>query len=73
VTREDFRPLVHGVNIPTDIFWGTDDGMTPVSDAKIFHRDIAGSELHIYEGVRHGVHRDKAKEIAAVITTRLHQ
>ncbi len=71
VTREDFRPLVSGVNIPTDIFWGTDDGMTPISDSKIFHREIEGSELHVYEGIRHGIHRDKAKEIAEIIRLRL--
>jgi pimeloyl-ACP methyl ester carboxylesterase len=69
VTQEDLRPLLSSINIPTDIFWGTDDGMTPVSDAYVMHKDIRGSRLHLYQGVRHRVHRDKAADIAAVITS----
>ncbi len=68
VTREDFRSLLSGVNIPTDIFWGTQDGMTPIGDAFIYEAGIEGSTLHVYEGVRHGVHKERAKEIAEVIT-----
>jgi pimeloyl-ACP methyl ester carboxylesterase len=67
VTGEDLRPLLAHVKVPTDIFWGTDDGMTPVADAKVMHKEIEGSKLHLYKGVRHGVHRDRAKEIAGVI------
>ncbi len=67
VTAEDLRPLLSKVTVPTDIFWGTDDGMTPVSDGKLMHREIKGSHLHLYPGIRHRVHRDKAQEIAAVI------
>lgn len=67
VTAEDFRPLLSFIHVPTDIFWGTDDGMTPVSDAHIIKRGIPGSALHLFPGVRHRVHRDKATEIAEVI------
>lgn len=68
VTREDLRPLLSHIATPTDIFWGTEDGMTPYSDAKIMEREIPGAVLHSYPGVRHAVHKDKAAEIAAVIT-----
>jgi len=71
VTAEDLRPLLKGITIPTDIFWGTDDGMTPVQDAQVMHEGINRSALHLYPGVRHGVHRDKAAEIAAVIRERM--
>ncbi len=67
ITSEDFRPILPSIKIPTDIFWGTEDHMTPVSDAYIFKNGIAGSRLHIYQGVRHRVHRDKAQEIAQII------
>ena len=53
--------------MPTDIFWGEDDGMTPVSDAHVMHKEISGSTLHLYKGVRHRVHRDKAREIGKLI------
>ncbi|MBU0767000.1 alpha/beta hydrolase [Patescibacteria group bacterium] len=67
VTNEDLRPLLSNITIPTDIFWGEDDTMTPIEDAHIMHEAIKGSSLHTYPGVRHGVHRDKAREIAEVI------
>lgn len=71
VTAEDLRPLLAFVHVPTDIFWGTDDRMTPVSDAYVMNRGIAESKLHIYQSVRHGVHRDKAIDIADVICEQL--
>jgi len=64
VTREDLKPILSQINVPTTIFWGEEDTMTPVSDGKLIHEQIAGSELHIYPEVRHGVHRDCADEIA---------
>lgn len=67
VTQEDLRPFLKDIKVPTDIFWGKDDGMTPYSDALVMNQEIKGSQLHSYEGVRHRVHRDRAKEIAEVI------
>ena len=67
VTKEDLRHLFPLVKVPTDIFWGTEDAMTPVGDAYLFKNGIPGSRLHLYQGVRHGVHKDKANEIAALI------
>jgi pimeloyl-ACP methyl ester carboxylesterase len=67
VSKEDLRPLLSKVNLPTTIFWGEDDRMTPVSDAHIMHKAIAGSALHIFHDVRHRVHRDRAEDIAEVI------
>ena len=67
VIQEEIRPLLGNISIPTDIFWGEDDKVTPVSDAHIIHDEIKGSSLHIYPGVKHKVHRDKAREIAEII------
>lgn len=71
VAREDLRPLLPSIDIPTDLFWGKDDGMTPFSDALIMEREIPNATLHAFEGVRHRVHRDKAKEIAEVIREKI--
>jgi pimeloyl-ACP methyl ester carboxylesterase len=71
VTQEDLRPLLSFVHVPTDIFWGTEDTYTPVSDAYVMQRGIKDSKLHVFQGVRHRVHRDKAAEIAAVIISNL--
>ena len=67
VSREALRPLLSTINVPTTIFWGEEDRMTPVSDAHIMHKAIAGSQLHIFHNVRHRVHRDRAEDIAEVI------
>ena len=71
VSQEDLRPILPFIKTPTDIFWGTDDTMTPVSDAYVIHKGISGSNLHLYQGIRHRVHRDKAGEIAKVIRSSL--
>ncbi len=72
VSQEDLRPLLACIDVPTDIFWGTQDQMTPIGDAYVMHDAIKGSNLHIYPGIRHRVHRDKAIEIAQVIKKRLY-
>lgn len=69
VTQEDLRPLLKNIEIPTDLFWGTEDGMTPYSDARIMEQAIPHATLHTYEGVRHRVHRDRANDIAQIIKT----
>ncbi len=71
VTEEDFQPLLKNINVPTDLFWGTEDGMTPHKDSKIFTREMTNIRLHTFTGIRHAVHRDKAKEIASVIQARI--
>ncbi len=71
VTKEDLRSLLSEIKVSTDLFWGQNDGMTPVGDADIMHTGIAGSSVHIFPGVRHAVHRDKAEDIAKVIRATL--
>lgn len=71
VSKEDLRPLLQDLAVPVDIFWGVQDGMTPFSDALVMEKAIKGSVLHSYQGIRHGVHRDKAREIADVIKGRM--
>lgn len=71
VCKEDLRPLLKQITIPTDIFWGENDGMTPLADGIFMHEKIKGSFLHTYPHTRHRVHRDHAKEIAQIISERL--
>lgn len=70
VSREDLRPLLSKIHVPTDIFWGTEDRMTPVADAHVMHKAISGSQLHLFPG-RHAVHRERAREIASSLLERL--
>ncbi|MFH0770474.1 MAG: alpha/beta hydrolase [Candidatus Peregrinibacteria bacterium] len=71
VTDEDLTPLLSHINVPTDIFWGTADTQTPISDAHVMHETIKGSALHLFPGLRHRIHRDRATEIAAVIRSNI--
>lgn len=71
VSAENLKPLLRDIHVPTDLFWGKQDGMTPFADALVMENLIPNAVLHAYEGVRHGVHHDKAREIADVIRARM--
>jgi len=67
VINEDLTPLLSTISVPTDLFWGESDTMTPLRDSEIMNKKIVQSKLHTYPGIRHRVHRDRAKEVAGVI------
>lgn len=73
VTARDLRPLLTHIAAPTDIFWGSDDRMTPVRDATLIHERLRHSSLHVFAGVRHAVHRDRAREISEVIVAKIRE
>ncbi len=72
VINEDLTPLLEWIKVPTTLFWGEDDTMTPLADSEIMNKKIVQSRLYTFKGVRHRVHRDKAMEIAEVIRRDLH-
>ena len=72
VSNENLSPLLNKINVPTHIFWGEDDTMTPLSDGELIKKHIKESALYTFENVRHRVHMDKAIEIAEVIKTTLY-
>ncbi|MSR87239.1 alpha/beta fold hydrolase [Candidatus Peribacteria bacterium] len=71
VSAEDLTPLLHLVTVKTDIFWGSADGMTPLADGLLQSKLILQSELHVFPGVRHDVHRRCAAAIEDVIRKQL--
>lgn len=71
VINEDLTPLLENITVPTDLFWGEDDKMTPLSDGQLMNTKIVQSTLYTFPGVGHRVHRDKAVEIAVVIRKQL--
>jgi 3-oxoadipate enol-lactonase len=46
-TREDFRPKLSGIKVPTLIIHGEKDLLLPVSFAEEIHKNLPGSQLHI--------------------------
>lgn len=71
VIEEDLEGLLDTISQPTDIFWGTKDKITALRDGKIMNKKIVQSNLYTYRGTRHGVHRDRASEIAEIIRKQL--
>ena len=71
VSAQDLRPMLPTIALPCDIFWGTDDRMTPISDSRIMAHAIPQAILHVFPGVRHAVHRDRAGDIARCIVQAL--
>jgi pimeloyl-ACP methyl ester carboxylesterase len=67
VVDEDLKESIDQIHRPTLIVWGDQDSYVPVKDAYLMHEKIGGSELHIIEGGRHGIHKTHAKEVAAWI------
>ena len=63
ITKEDLRPLLPKITVPTEIFWGEDDHMTPIEDGRIMAKEIPHAVLHTFPGTRHAVHKERAKEI----------
>jgi pimeloyl-ACP methyl ester carboxylesterase len=55
------------LKLPTLIIWGGRDYLTPVEDAKIFYRNVAGSNLVIFDDLGHMPHEeDPARTVRAV-------
>lgn len=54
VRRLDFNGVgINQLKVPTLILWGDQDRWIPPAHAALFHRDIAGSQLIMYQGLGH--------------------
>jgi pimeloyl-ACP methyl ester carboxylesterase len=59
------RALMSTLRMPTLVMWGQHDPWVPVSDARLFHQDIPGSVLRIYERSAHVPMEDEPDASAA--------
>lgn len=71
VTHQNLTAELHKIQIPTDLFWGKDDRLTPLKNGLLMQKLIPKSTIHSFPNTRHSVHRDHAREIAAVIQEKL--
>ena len=61
-------PLIKTVKQPTLIIWGGRDRLIPLDHARRFHRDIAGSQLQIFDDLGHmPQEEDPARTVPAVL------
>jgi len=51
--KEDLRPLLGKIDIPTLILHGENDVVDPLEGAKYMHEKIPGSEMYIFKGKGH--------------------
>jgi len=51
--KEDLRPLLGKINIPTLILHGENDMACPLGGAKYMHEKIPGSKMYIFKGKGH--------------------
>jgi pimeloyl-ACP methyl ester carboxylesterase len=47
LAREDLRPVLSSISVPTQVIVGEEDLMTPPALSREIHQAIAGAELHI--------------------------
>jgi len=61
--KEDFlNDRLGEIKKPTLIIWGKQDGLLPVSDATVFNKGIAGSQLVIFDNCGHAPQFEKAAD-----------
>jgi pimeloyl-ACP methyl ester carboxylesterase len=63
--RRDYTQLLREIAVPTLIIVGSEDAFTPIPDAEVMHRGIAGSHLVILEGVGHMPNMERPGEFNA--------
>lgn len=71
ITHQSLKSDLPRLAVPTDLFWGLSDRTTPVKKGILMQKLIPQSTLHTFPTTRHAVHRDRAREIAAVMKARM--
>lgn len=69
--KKDLSLSLTKITTPTLIIWGQYDKVTPISDAKIMHRLIKDSKLHIIKGAKHSPHFTHTEEVSDIIVKTL--
>ncbi|WP_201633316.1 MULTISPECIES: alpha/beta fold hydrolase [Psychrobacter] len=55
------------LDLPTLILWGAQDDLIPVENAKRFHRDIANSQLKVFDNLGHVPHEEDSVATVKVV------
>jgi len=61
------------INVPVLLVAGNEDGLVPAENTKWLHKNIAGSELHVLNGVGHMAPLEAPKELAAALLSSFSQ
>ncbi len=72
IIREDLSVMAKNIVRPTLLIWGSDDTETPLQEGRRLATLIPNSTLEVISGAGHFVHREKPREVAALIRTPPH-
>jgi len=53
IVREDVYQVLTKITVPTILFWGRHDVVTPLHQGEKYHKAIPNSKLHIFEKSGH--------------------
>lgn len=67
--REDFRPKLKGIKVPTLIIHGEKDLLLPVSFAEEIHKNLPGSKLDIIPDAGHTLNLEAVPRVAGLVKT----
>jgi pimeloyl-ACP methyl ester carboxylesterase len=67
--RPDYTPTLKNIEVPTLVVVGSEDEFTPVADAELIHREIAGSALVVIEGAGHLPNLERETEFDEALST----
>ncbi len=71
--REDQRPFLSRIVVPTLILVGRQDAITPLEDSEAMHYAIAGSKLKVIEGAGHVSNLERPEEFNETLLKFLQQ
>lgn len=67
IVNLDLTPQMRKIKQPSLIIWGADDTETPLSDARIFAKEIPQAKLEIIKNARHYVFVDQPEKVSELI------
>lgn len=67
VLEEDLKPVLSQISPETLLVWGTEDGATPISDAKAMNELIPNVKLITFEGLKHNLPKNNPDKVAEAV------
>jgi pimeloyl-ACP methyl ester carboxylesterase len=68
LVNSDLREYLPHIAVPTLLVWGSDDGDTPVADARLMERLIPDAGLVVLEGAGHFSYIDQSVRFARIVS-----
>lgn len=67
ILRDDVRPLLGRVAVPTLLLWGERDGIVPVADGRVMRAEIPGARLLLLSGAAHNPMVDRPDDFNGAV------